>query len=181
MYILNFLLIFLVCILIFYPYIVTFVKRIYFSFKLSACCKKHGYTLTVTSPFWILSNFKSSRPTFYVETPATVFAVKLVGTPFKLHYFDFQNKNYYSVYNTQLIKLKAVTVPPKQKKWTQYDFQFYFDDRFAMKNFKQIILIYPVPGLVLSSGTPCGNGDNIFQGLFYTKSGFLKLLTEEGE
>lgn len=158
------------------PYVVMLVKRVLFARQLACLCRRCGYSFEVTSPLWFLSGIRATRPAFYVETPSTVYSVKLFGTVFRHHFINFIDAGHYLVCNIAPIMVFLTPAPPKRRTKPPCDFRYLWRERYSGKVFEPILLMFPVPATVSSGGRLIGNGDFVHEGRFYTKSAFLKML-----
>ena len=54
-------------------------KRLHCAVRLTSLCRRHGFTLQGTHPMWFLGSRRFRRCDCVIETPQTVFAIKLFG------------------------------------------------------------------------------------------------------
>ena len=54
-------------------------KRLHCAVRLTRLCRRHGFTLQGTHPMWFLGSRRFRRCDCVIETPQTVFAIKLFG------------------------------------------------------------------------------------------------------
>ena len=163
-------------VLISLPYAVMLAKRVLFARRLAHLCRKRGYVLGTTSPLWFLSGLGSRRPAFYVETPFAVYSVKLFGTPFKHHFYNFIDAGHCLVCNVAPTMGFLIHTPPIRRTRPPCDFGYFRRESWSGKRFEPVLLMHPVSATVASGCRVIGNGDFIHEGRFYTKSAFLKLL-----
>ena len=62
-----------------YPYLRTGVKRVLMVGKLKKFCRENEYMLIPVGRFWMFAHRLGKNCDFYIETPDTVYSVKLFG------------------------------------------------------------------------------------------------------
>lgn len=129
-----------------YPYARTFFKRLAMRRKLRRICKNRGYTIHPAHRFWLFGRRMSRSCDFYVETPDTVYAVKLFGMKKRLQKLIIR-KDYFIVRNYIGIISRTGTAPlsydSKPCPLPDYNFRLAFRDEWYRKAIRPVFLLHP--------------------------------------
>ena len=180
-YIVLLLVLLLLCL---YPYFRCFIKRIALIIALKRACNKCGFMLVPTHKLWLFGNIKSGKSDFCVTGANKVFRVKLAGSISSMHFYCFKDENGYLFKSLKWTLISHWTSKTyKQKSKLPFDFDYGMRDEWTGYKITDVLLFYPTPGgvFVSESGTEVEiwNGDFTGEALFYTKKGFLELLTKD--
>ena len=165
------------------PYFRLFIKRIALIIAIKRVCNKRGFTFATTHKSWLFGNIKSGKCDFCVVTANKVFRVKLASSMSSMHFYCFKDKNVYlfkSLRWTLISHWASKTYKLKSK--LPFDFNFGMREEWTGYEKADILLFYPTPGGVFVSEKvterEIWNGDFMGEALFYTKKGFIELLTK---
>ncbi len=137
-----------IAIILLFPYIRFIFKRISMHLKLKTFCKREGLTLHSTRPFWWLGVRRGGGCNFYIETPKTIYSVKLFSTLSKQSCVHFlENRNYY-IENFLVIfgswgTSAKFSLKSRIRMMKSLDFKYKFNDEWNTKSLSQILLINP--------------------------------------
>lgn len=156
----------IVAILLLFPYVRCFVKRIAMVCKLKACCKRNGYRLIGTHPFWMLSSKSYPRCDFYIETPYEIYAVKLFGTKRRAHTLIFTDQGEYFFRKHFILFANtggAVNLPndTRRRPLPQYDLRRNFHMEWEIKTPRSVLLIHPVCHEIRLGARLIGAGETV--------------------
>lgn len=147
-------------------------------------CQKHGYKMKIVNPLWLITGMKSPNCDIHIYTRRYVYSVKLCGSVLKRITVTFFDAETYSV--KRLIPFVSQTygdVGHKKKLKKPYNFKYKLDNEAYSKISCPILLMCPVATQVYRmEGTKritVGNGDDIGECTFYTKSGFIRKLEND--
>ena len=175
-----------ILVIILWPYVKVFFKRISLAAKITGCCRKNNYKLIKTHIFWFLGGKNGSKCDFYIETPNNVYSVKLWETLDKMSklYFTKDGKYYFKSYGMWLLFgghfVGGSSSRPQRLK--RYDFRVNFRDEWYIKGFTPVLLINPVCADILreisdSSGNartvPVGWGETVNGASVYKLTRFI--------
>lgn len=109
--------------------------------------------------------------------------MKLASSMSSMHFYCFKDKNSYLFKSLKWTLISHWTSKTyKLKSKLPFDFNFGMRDEWTGYEKADILLFYPAPGgaFVSENGTEreIWNGDFTGEALFYTKKGFLELLTK---
>ena len=131
-----------------YPWLRCFVKRMIGARKLTRVCRERNYRLHKTHPLWILGHKHSERCDFYVETPNTVYAVKLFGVPQYRSMLVLREGGEYFIRSlvsfVSWLPLVKYDWDYKPKAMPRYDFRCGYREEWEIKTPRNILLIHPV-------------------------------------
>ena len=71
----------IVAIIVFFPYIRCFFKRLKCANKIKRLCRNKNYKIHPTHPLWFLGSKHAKKCDLYIETANEVFSIKLFGMP----------------------------------------------------------------------------------------------------
>ena len=168
-----------------FPYIRSFFKRLHCMKKLEKLCRKKGYHLHATHPFWFLGNKYSQKCDLHIETPDEVFAIKFFGMPRRLSYLVIKENGEYFIRNFISVFSNAggVSFPieSKSKPMPTYDFRYKYRDEWEVKTQRRILLVNPVPREIrhqpkFGTEVVLGSGDFVNGMEMYSLSGIIRIL-----
>ena len=163
-------------VILFFPIAVFACKRISLCIKLKRVCKQNDYTLIPTHFFWFFGNFNGGRCDCYVQTPETMYSVKLCGASSKT-FIDFVDDVRYGRRSIRFHISPALPVMQEKSK-KKFDFRYKCPEIHAAQ-LTPVILMYPMPLKVSYRRKWIGNGDFVVEGYFYDRAGFMQLLGDE--
>ncbi len=135
-------------IIVLFPYIRCFFKRLILLRKIKATCQKKGYSLFPTHFLWFLGSRHSKNCDFYMETPREVFAVKLFGMPRRRTVLVFkENGDYFIRTFFAFIGFADVvrfSNDGKPNVMHSYHFRYRYREEWETKTPRRILLVNPV-------------------------------------
>ena len=143
-------------VIILWPYVRIFLKRLEMATEISKCCKKNGYKLIKNHSLWIFGSKNGNKCDFYVETPNNVYSVKLWGMPnYKTKLCFTQDGKYYvKGYGIWLLFgghfVGGTSSRPRPV--SNYDFRSNFREEWYIKNFIPVLLVNPVCADIMKEG-----------------------------
>lgn len=169
-----------ICIIILYPLIRFYIKRVVMLFEIKHICRLNSFKYKANHFGVILGNFKWKNFDFYIETPNKVYSVKLCGMYFKMNLCDFRDAEHYAI-RTLAFQLPHTknSIEYKVKTKPAYNFRYRFAETYYTKELIPIILMNPVSINTTYNKQGVGNSDFISEGYFYTNHGFLEKLRSE--
>ena len=165
-----------------YPYLRTGVKRVLMVGKLKKFCRENGYTLVPVGRLWMFAHRLGKNCDFYIETPNTVYAVKLFGLRKRNQYLVFTREGSFYVRNfIHVFTPYAATArfyrDSKPRKLPDYNFRVGFRDEWYLKSIRTVLLLNPTCVEIhinrVSKESTVGNGEAIAGMTLYTLSGLL--------
>ena len=138
-----------IAIIVFFPYIRCFFKRLKCAGKIKKLCRAKEYKKYPTHPLWFLGNKRSKKCDLYIETANEVFAIKLFGMPKRMSVLIFnQNGEYFIRRYIALLSPVGVGVRfptnGKPRSMPAYDFRCNYRDEWEIKTPRRILLVNPV-------------------------------------
>lgn len=132
-----------------YPYLRFFIKRVILLIKLIVLCKRNNAKLHFTHLFPVISKQKRKNCDLYIETQYEILSLKLFGTPGRLYFLTFKPERKYFITRYLVIPSTrggALTTPfnGKDKTVPKYTFDYKFKNQWSFKTFRKILLIHPV-------------------------------------
>lgn len=171
-----------IAIILLFPYIRFLLKRIFLRFKIKSFCKREGLTLHSTSPLWWLGVRRGGGCNFYIETPKSVYSIKLFPTLSKQSCVHFlENGSYYIEKFLVLFGRWGASVRFSLKSRIRtiksLDFKYKFNDEWSTKKLCQTILVNPTcVSIRLKDGDNerlvC-DGDKLFEARAFGLKGLL--------
>ena len=133
-----------IALIVAFPYIRCFFKRLGCLCKLKRICQKKSYKLHPTHPLWFLGLNRSAKCDLYIETQVEVFAIKLFGMPQRLSVLILQENGDYIVKRVSGVRFAHFTSYSKPKSMLAYDFRHQYQDAWEIKTPHNILLINPI-------------------------------------
>ncbi len=138
----------IVAIIILFPYIRCFVKRLSCAGKIKKLCREKGYEMHAAHPFWFFGSKRGTRCDLYVETANEVFAIKLFGMPRRRSVLIFKETGEYfirrfigfSSYGSAI----RYPIDGRSRRLPQYDFRYKYRDEWEIKTPRHILLVNPI-------------------------------------
>ncbi len=138
----------IVAFFIVFPYIRCFFKRLICMVKIKKICRKKGYRLYATHPFWFLGSKHGKTCDLYIETESEVFAIKLFGMPKRSVILILQENGEYVIRRFIAVTSNGAIIQfpiqSKPKGMPNYDFQHACMDAWKRKTQRRILLVHPV-------------------------------------
>lgn len=170
-----------VLLLLCYPYLRCFVKRIILSVKIKKLCQKRGFHLYPAHPFPAFGTKGRATCDFYIETKREILAVKLFAC--KRAHADLcftQTGEYYFCNYVAFISIIGtscrIPLETKKKQLPAYDFRYRYRDAWEIKLPKNILLVHPVCREIKYAGKTMGAGDVIANAELYSLSRLIGYL-----
>ena len=138
----------------FFPHIRIFCKRLSLCRRLTAACKKHGWTLSPAHRFWYFGRKNGVRCDVHIVTKHDVFSVKLFAVPFRSSTLVFTGGYGYFIrrYLGLIGNYGGAAVIPldgRRQVLPQYRFREQFDASWETKHHHKILLLSPTPFEIL--------------------------------
>ena len=138
----------IVAIIVLFPYIRCFVKRLSCAGKIKKLCREKGYKMHAAHPLWFLGGKYGAKCDLYVETANELFAVKLFGMPRRRSVLIFKENGEYfirrfigfSSYGSAI----RYPIDGRSRRLPQYDFRYKYRDEWEIKTPRHILLVNPV-------------------------------------
>ncbi|MBQ9750985.1 MAG: hypothetical protein IJV87_10475 [Clostridia bacterium] len=138
----------IVALIVFFPYIRCFFKRLICTTKIKKLCRRKGYKTYSTHPVWFLGNKHTKKCDLYIETANEVFAVKLFGMPRRLSVLIMKENGEYFIRSfIALISYGGgirFPINGKPKPMPAYDFRYKYRDEWEIKTPRRVLLVNPV-------------------------------------
>lgn len=159
-------------------------KRLSALIAIRKVCKQHGYRYVSVNRFVLFSGMKRKNCDFYIISDRSIYSVKIAGMFCKGSCINFINETTYAV---KIVLLRFASsyhsILFKEKTKSPFDFKYRYPEYAYDRVFVPILLYCPVAmRITKTSGTATrqvGNGDDIDECVFYTKSGFIKRLNHD--
>ena len=137
-----------IAILLAYPYVRCFVKRISMRHRLARICLRKGYSIHGTHPLWWLGHKRGRACDFYIETSVHILSVKLFGLKRRTDTLVFTRDGCWFLrrfvaFASQIAILLRIPIEGHKHKIPDYDFRRHFRMEWEIKSPKNILLIYP--------------------------------------
>lgn len=169
-----------------YPYLRIFVKRLVLLYKLKSVCRKNGFVLHRAHTLAIFGTRNGSICDLYIETSAEVFAVKLFAMGRHKTVLIFKENGQYFVRSFLAFVSNiggAVRFPinSRPKQLPSYNFRYGYKNDWEIKTPRNILLINPVclemrRQPIHGGEVILGSGDVVNGMEIYSLSRFLKYL-----
>lgn len=174
----------IVAIIVLFPYIRCFVKRLSCAGKIKKLCREKGYEMHAAHPLWFLGRNHAKTCDLYVETAREVFAVKLFGLPHKNDRLMLKEDGTYFV--QRIIPLLSFASASLNKSDSRsrpipvYHFRHGYRDAWELKTPRRVLLLCPDADVrrIPRQGAPVtlGVGDRINGMELFSMSHFLRTL-----
>lgn len=129
-----------------YPYLRIFFKRISLALRLRRFCRRTGVTMTVASPLWFLASNRRTSPVLFLETASHAWAVALFAVPKRASTLILNDNGTYQI-ETYLTLINVLTVVYRfhNRPRPLADVNFYTGapDRVWIKHFTPVMLVNP--------------------------------------
>ena len=164
-----------------YPYLRCFVKRIILYAKIKRLCQKRSFQFYPAHPFSVFGSKDRAKCDFYIETKRELLAVKLFAckrahadlcfTQTGEYYFC----NYVAFISNIGIPLR-IPLETKIKRLLHYDFRYRYRDAWEIKIPKNVLLVHPVCREIKYEGRIMGAGDAVGNAELYSLSRLIGYL-----
>ena len=138
-----------VALIILFPFIRCFFKRLVCATKIKRMCQRKNFVTHPTHPLWFLGNKKAKNCDLYIETPTQMFSIKLFGAPRRLSILTIkENGNYFFRSYIVLVSYGAgfhIPFDGREKKMPRFDFRYKYQDMWYEKDTQDILLANPAP------------------------------------
>ena len=178
----------IIALFLIYPYIRIFIKRLVMCGKLKLLCRKYKFSLIPNHCFWFLGQNRGTNCDFYIETPDSVFAVKLFSVKHRVSELRFVlNGQYYIKRYIPLFYRISIPVESRKKSINDYNFRKSAKDEWYLKDIKNVLLINPICYEVFlkenfsTHDKIISSGDMVYGMTVYSFSGFRSALRYESE
>ena len=137
-----------------FPHIRIFCKRLSLRRRLTAACKKHGWTLSPAHRFWYFGRKNDVRCDVHIVTKHDVYSVKLFAVPYRGSTLVFTGGYGYFIrrYLGLIGNYGGAAVIPldgRRQVLPQYRFREQFDASWETKHHHKILLLSPTPFEIL--------------------------------
>lgn len=174
------LVLFIIFIVLMYPFERFLWKRISLLVKIKRVCKKRNYSLKIINHYLLFSGFERKQSDFVIETDDAVYSVKLVGLVFKNNYLKFIDDTHYALRPlTFQLASTAGGIEYSVKEKPEFEFYESVPDGALNKNMVKIVLVCPVPGTLQYNDRNVGSGESIGEAFCCTTSSFIGKLDEK--
>jgi hypothetical protein len=138
----------IVAIIILFPYIRCFFKRLKCAYKIKRLCRAKEYKIYSTHLLGFLGSKHTKKCDFYIETANEVFAIKLFGMPRRRSVLIFKENGEYfirrfigfSSYGSAI----RYPIDGRPRRLPQYDFRYKYRDEWEIKTPRHILLVNPI-------------------------------------
>ena len=138
----------IIALIVFFPYIRCFFKRLKCAGKIKGLCRSKSYKIHATHPLWFLGNKCGKKCDLYIETANEVFAVKLFGMPRRLSVLILKENGEYFIRSfIALISYGGgirFPINGKPKPMPAYNFRYKYRDEWEIKTPRRVLLVNPV-------------------------------------
>lgn len=129
-----------------YPYARTFFKRLAMRRKLRRICKAKGYSIHPAHRLWLFGRRMASSCDFYIETPDTVYAVKLFGMKKRLQKLIIRRDSFIIRHYIGVVSRTGtapISYDSKPRPLPDYNFRVSFRDEWYSKAIRPVLLLNP--------------------------------------
>ena len=137
-----------VALIVLFPYIRCFFKRLICMGKIKKVCHNKGYKLYVTHPVWFHCSKHSKKCDIYIETANELYAIKLIGMPRRLSILVLKENGEYFIRSfismTPYCGVIHFPINGKPNPMPAYDFRYKYKDEWEIKTPRPVLLINPV-------------------------------------
>lgn len=138
----------IIALIVLFPYIRCFFKRLKCARKIKKLCRQKGYRISKTHKLWFLGNKYAKKCDLHVETENEVLSIKLFGMPRRLSILilkengEFFIRSYIALISAYSSFLSPINSKPKQL--PVYDFKIGYRNEWDSKTQRRILLINPI-------------------------------------
>ncbi len=138
----------IVALIVLFPYIRCFFKRLTCMGKIKKLCHNKGYKMHSTHPLWFLGSKHANKCDLYIETKKEIFAIKLFGIARRPTILIIKENGEYFI-RSFIIPIShgcGVTMHTngKPKPLPTYDFGYKTKNEWEKKSQRNILLFSPV-------------------------------------
>lgn len=137
-----------VFLIVLFPYLRCFFKRLICSKKIKKECQRNGFRLYATHPLWFLGNRRGKICDLYIEAASEVFSIKLFGMPRRSISLVLKENGDYFIRSFIIFiyygKGLRYQIDHKPKPLPTYDFQYQYKEEWKNKTLRKILLLHPV-------------------------------------
>lgn len=134
---------------ILFPFIRCFFKRLVCAMNIKRMCKRKNLVLHPTHILWFLGSKKRKGCDLYIETTTQVLSIKFFGAPRRLSILTFkENGNYFFRSYVALLSYGAgfhIPIDGREKKMPNFDFRYQCKKEWNRKKVRNILLASPAP------------------------------------
>ena len=163
-----------------YPLVRWFIKRILLFLKITIVCKKNKYKLHKNYTFWFFKDKHSKTCDFYIETKNEVYSIKLFGVKRRASVLKFLENNKYFIRNYIILAGRSfltLNLDSKIREIPEYNFFYKYNGIWHLKKHHNILLINPsCIDFQYQFKTNCYTGDKIEDMEIHSLSGLIKHL-----
>ena len=139
----------IVALIVFFPYIRCFFKRLKCAYKIKRLCRAKEYKIYSTHLLGFLGSKHAKKCDFYIETANEVFAVKLFGMPRRFSILVLKENGEYFIRNfialiSSIGQGIRFPIDSKPKPMPVYDFRYKYRDEWEIKTPRRVLLVNPV-------------------------------------
>ena len=139
----------IVAIIVFFPYIRCFFKRLKCANKIKRLCRNKNYKIHATHPLWFLGSKHAKKCDLYIETANEILAIKLFGMPKRFSILVLKEDGEYFI-RSFIALISSIgqgirfPIDSKPKPMPAYDFRYKYKDEWEIKTPRHILLVNPV-------------------------------------
>ena len=137
----------IVALVILFPFIRCFFKRLVCAIKIKRMCQRKKLVAHPTRPLWFLGSKRTKNCDIYIETPTQVLAIKLFGAPRRLSILTLkEDGNYFFRSYVVLISYGAgfhIPLDGRERAMPSFDFRFQYKDAWNEKSTQNVLLVNP--------------------------------------
>lgn len=168
-------------IIVVYPYIRCFFKRLYCYIKVKRFCKKRSYSLVGTHSFWFFGQKNDNVCDFYIETEEDVYAVKFFAMLRRRTMLILREDRTYFIRKFQGVLWIPFFWNTKLKPLTSYTFRYKYKTEWNKKKCHNILLVNPISMDIFRQAMngyedAVGIGDEMYGMKIFSLSRFLETL-----
>lgn len=138
----------IIALIVFFPYIRCFFKRLKCAGKIKGLCRSKNYKIQATHPLCFFGSKHAKKCDLYIETANEVFAIKLFGMPRRLSVLILKENGEYFIRSfIALISYGGgirFPINGKPKPMPAYDFRYQYRDEWEIKTPRRVLLVNPV-------------------------------------
>lgn len=170
-----------IALIVVYPYIRCFFKRLNCFIRLKHFCKKRNYKLEGTNSFWLFGSKHNRKCDFYIETKDEVYAVKLFAMLRRTSMLIFREGGTYFIRRFLGVLYIPFFWNSKLKPLMHYEFRYGYKEEWKGKINHNILLVNPISMDIFRQAIngyedAVGLGDEIYGMQIYSLSRFLETL-----
>ena len=138
----------IVVVLLLFPYLRIFQKRLWLAAKINKSVKKSGCRFVPTHSFWMFGRKHGSNCDFYVETRDKIYSVKLFSVKKRTSSLVFLDDSKYFIRKHFALSsyggVYTTSFDGKSHVLPKYNFKYRFAENWYLKDFVPVLLVHPI-------------------------------------